>query len=347
MAGCDNNNGGVVVEETASSSSSAMSKVKFMCSHGGRILPRSTDGQLKYVGGETRVIAIPRNISFSELMKKLTALFDRDMVLKYQVRPEDLDALVSVRADEDLKHMLDEHDRHESEGNPKLRAFLFPSNPTIIENQGASIEPHVLEQRYVDAINGVIRTAVHSKHTSINTNKATFSISSGCSSPHSNSPEGQNVDNMIHESNLSNGYQNDRVPMHKVRSSPSLCSLNNSQQQSHSSGNHHFYQHHQHYHPNHQHHPHHGYNPRSLLDPHRGVGVGDAILTRNWSLGRADGGRSLLGHGLNPHYPLNRHHRESGTCISCGYYDEFGARVCARMDRSGSLPRSRRKVNLE
>ncbi len=65
MAGCDNNNGGVVVEETASSSSSAKSKVKFMCSHGGRILPRSTDGQLKYVGGETRVIAIPRNISFS------------------------------------------------------------------------------------------------------------------------------------------------------------------------------------------------------------------------------------------------------------------------------------------
>lgn len=44
--------------------SSPKNKVKFLCSHGGKILPRPSDGQLKYVGGETRVVAVPRNITF-------------------------------------------------------------------------------------------------------------------------------------------------------------------------------------------------------------------------------------------------------------------------------------------
>lgn len=40
-------------------------RVKFLCSHGGKILPRPSDGQLKYVGGETKLIAVPTNITFS------------------------------------------------------------------------------------------------------------------------------------------------------------------------------------------------------------------------------------------------------------------------------------------
>ncbi|KAK9167748.1 hypothetical protein Scep_002939 [Stephania cephalantha] len=49
----------------------AKNKVKFLCSHSGKILPRPPDGQLKYVGGETRVMAVPRTIDFSGLMEKL------------------------------------------------------------------------------------------------------------------------------------------------------------------------------------------------------------------------------------------------------------------------------------
>lgn len=45
--------------------SSPNNKVKFLCSHGGKILPRPGDGSLKYVGGETRVISISRDASFS------------------------------------------------------------------------------------------------------------------------------------------------------------------------------------------------------------------------------------------------------------------------------------------
>lgn len=59
VQGGDNGGG---MDETMSS---PKNRVKFLCSHGGRILPRPTDGQLKYVGGETRVIAVPRDITFS------------------------------------------------------------------------------------------------------------------------------------------------------------------------------------------------------------------------------------------------------------------------------------------
>lgn len=51
--------------ERMNETTSPKNRVKFLCSHGGRILPRPTDGQLKYVGGETRAIAIPRDTSFS------------------------------------------------------------------------------------------------------------------------------------------------------------------------------------------------------------------------------------------------------------------------------------------
>jgi len=38
---------------------------KFLCSYNGKILPRYPDGKLRYVGGETRVLAVDRAISFA------------------------------------------------------------------------------------------------------------------------------------------------------------------------------------------------------------------------------------------------------------------------------------------
>ena len=43
----------------------ASSTVKFLCSYGGKILPRYPDGKLRYVGGETRVLAVDRSVSYS------------------------------------------------------------------------------------------------------------------------------------------------------------------------------------------------------------------------------------------------------------------------------------------
>lgn len=39
--------------------------LKFLCSYSGKILPRSSDGVLRYVGGLTRVLAVDRSISYA------------------------------------------------------------------------------------------------------------------------------------------------------------------------------------------------------------------------------------------------------------------------------------------
>lgn len=274
-------------------------------------------------------------------MKRLTSLYDGDMVLKYQLISQDLDALVSVRNDEDLKHMLDEYDRQENEGTPRLRTFLFPSKPTILDNQAAFSDPPALEQRYIDAINGVIRRP---KLTPIVVNHSTFSIPSACSSPNSPSPELHTVESFVHETNLS-GYLNSRGPtMHKVQSSPSLCSLDNFQ--NHNNYNVQQQQHYYHYYGGsgqNQHHNHGYQSHRPPIDPHKG-------LAPALSMGRAEMGRSMMGHSLG-HYHTNshRHHRGSGSgsgaagCTKCGYHDESTVLGCSRVDRLESLPRSPRK----
>lgn len=42
-------------------------KLKFLCSFGGRILPRPSDGKLRYVGGITRIISVNRILIIGNL----------------------------------------------------------------------------------------------------------------------------------------------------------------------------------------------------------------------------------------------------------------------------------------
>ncbi|KAH7427341.1 hypothetical protein KP509_10G040200 [Ceratopteris richardii] len=113
-------------------------RVKLMCSYGGRILPRPQDNQLRYVGGESRIAVVSRNITFSELVTKLSRMFKSSVIIKYQLPYEDLDALISVTSDEDLENMMEEYDRLQVAGNrghgapptsARLRLFLFPFKP--------------------------------------------------------------------------------------------------------------------------------------------------------------------------------------------------------------------------
>lgn len=39
--------------------------LKFLCSYSGKLLPRFSDGVLRYVGGLTRVLAVDRSISYA------------------------------------------------------------------------------------------------------------------------------------------------------------------------------------------------------------------------------------------------------------------------------------------
>ncbi|XP_044511489.1 uncharacterized protein LOC123229636 [Mangifera indica] len=133
------------------------SKVKFMCSYGGKIQPRPHDKQLAYIGGDTKILTVERNIKFKVIMNKLSALYGNDnFCFKYQLPGEDLDALISVTNDEDLEHMMLEYDRlvRASHKPARLRLFLFTLNSKITSDFGAS-ETKSERQWFVDALNSV------------------------------------------------------------------------------------------------------------------------------------------------------------------------------------------------
>ncbi|XP_019054549.1 PREDICTED: uncharacterized protein LOC104604807 [Nelumbo nucifera] len=59
-------------------------KVKFLCSFGGKILPRPSDGMLRYVGGQTGIIGMKRDICFQELVQKMTDIYGQSVHIKTQ-----------------------------------------------------------------------------------------------------------------------------------------------------------------------------------------------------------------------------------------------------------------------
>ncbi|RAL37748.1 hypothetical protein DM860_000442 [Cuscuta australis] len=135
-------------------------KLKFLCSFGGKILPRPSDGALRYVGGQTRIVSLRRDVSFPELVKKLTDTCGQDAVIKYQLPDEDLDALVSISCPDDFENMMDEYQKlveRSSDGSAKLRVFLFPTcdvdSPAAATIHFANMQDS--RQRYVDAVNGI------------------------------------------------------------------------------------------------------------------------------------------------------------------------------------------------
>lgn len=133
-------------------------KAKFMCSYGGKIHPRPHDNLLSYIGGETKILAVDRNIKFSTMIAKLATLCgDADVAFKYQLPGEELDALISVTNDDDLDHMMHEHDRlYRSSAKPaRMRLFVFPA--TTVNTDSGSFGPGQAEaaehDRFVEALN--------------------------------------------------------------------------------------------------------------------------------------------------------------------------------------------------
>ncbi|KAL0364546.1 UNVERIFIED_CONTAM: hypothetical protein Sangu_0552200 [Sesamum angustifolium] len=110
--------------QTLSSSTKSPTTIKFLCSYGGKIVPRPSDGELRYVGGQTRVLSVDRSITFLELMVKFGELCGSSMDLKCKLPSEDLDVLISVKSEEELRNVIGEYDRVSPEA--KIRALLFP-----------------------------------------------------------------------------------------------------------------------------------------------------------------------------------------------------------------------------
>ncbi|KAF3436935.1 hypothetical protein FNV43_RR19688 [Rhamnella rubrinervis] len=98
--------------------------LKFLCSYGGRILPRHTDGKLRYVGGLTRVLSVDPSISYAA-----RRVLRFSVTLKCQLPGGDLETLVSIKSDEDLANLIEEYHRFSSSNSsssPKIRAILSP-----------------------------------------------------------------------------------------------------------------------------------------------------------------------------------------------------------------------------
>ncbi|KAK1435436.1 hypothetical protein QVD17_01199 [Tagetes erecta] len=132
-------------------------KVKLMCSYGGKILPRPHDNQLTYIGGDTKILTVDRNIRYGLISQKLNSLIDTSHAcFKYQLPGEDLDALISVTNDEDLEHMMTEYDRiYRSSVKPvRLRVFMFPLLHSTLGGGGGG-ESKTEQQWFVDALNAV------------------------------------------------------------------------------------------------------------------------------------------------------------------------------------------------
>ncbi|KAA8522921.1 hypothetical protein F0562_009344 [Nyssa sinensis] len=164
---CYNPNYGTRVSSSASDQASdeggddsvSGKKVKFLSSFGGKILPRPSDGVLRYVGGQTRIISVRRDASFDELVQKMVDTYGQNVVIKYQLPEEDLDALVSVSCQDDLENMMDEYEKlneRSLDGSAKLRVFLF--SVSELDSSGVVQVGHLQDcgQRYVEAVNGIM-----------------------------------------------------------------------------------------------------------------------------------------------------------------------------------------------
>ncbi|WZY92556.1 hypothetical protein YC2023_064885 [Brassica napus] len=128
-------------------------KLKLLCSFGGRILPRSGDGKLSYIGGETRIISTYKHVGLNELMQKTFAICNHPHTIKYQLPGEDLDALISVRSDEDLLHMIEEYqEAEEKAGSKRIRVFLV----SLTENKNINQNTDIEHYQYLSALNGFV-----------------------------------------------------------------------------------------------------------------------------------------------------------------------------------------------
>lgn len=145
------------------------SKLRLMCSYGGRIVPRPTDKSLCYLGGDTRIVSVDRHSSLADLHSKLSRslLNNTSFILKYQLPNEDLDSLVSVTTDEDLENMIEEYDRIVNSGSSngsgstkssRIRLFLFlnKSDSSAPSSIGSLLDDSKSETWFVDALNGAM-----------------------------------------------------------------------------------------------------------------------------------------------------------------------------------------------
>ncbi|XP_040369783.1 uncharacterized protein LOC112183502 isoform X2 [Rosa chinensis] len=105
-------------------------KLKLVCSFNGAFHPRPPSGKLRYIGGETRIISVDRNVGFSKLRSKIAGLSPNiaSFIIKYQL-PElgsssGAAPLVRVDSDDDVRRMVEAFEKLDCYGK-SARLWLF------------------------------------------------------------------------------------------------------------------------------------------------------------------------------------------------------------------------------
>ncbi|KAE9601416.1 putative PB1 domain-containing protein [Lupinus albus] len=137
----------------------ATSTAKFLCSYGGKILPRATDGELRYCGGHTRVLAVDRSVSFSELIMKVSDLCGFSVTLKCPLPNGNLETLISITSDEDLANIIEEYKRTSLPlTHPlKIRTILSPLKKLSPSPSSSSCATHSSESPPCAVADQIIR----------------------------------------------------------------------------------------------------------------------------------------------------------------------------------------------
>lgn len=144
--------------------------IKFLCSYGGKILPRHTDGKLRYTGGHTRVLALRPSISFSgSFLVLVVNLFDFTFVFCFG-RLYSFEGSCFCRVDDETWRIVrffgypavsiaerwlgdfdfDQKRRRSGQYNWGIRSSFFIVGSSI-ENQGHSFAAQVSDQEIVSS----------------------------------------------------------------------------------------------------------------------------------------------------------------------------------------------------
>ncbi|KAJ0243622.1 Octicosapeptide/Phox/Bem1p family protein [Hirschfeldia incana] len=109
-------------------------KLRVMCRYGGSIVSLPQAKSPRYVGGDTRIVAVPPSAetSVASLVSHLAVALgiSYDFKVKYQLPDQELDSLISLETDEDVQIMMEEHGYVTCESlipKTRVRLFLFPS----------------------------------------------------------------------------------------------------------------------------------------------------------------------------------------------------------------------------
>ncbi|CAN6298199.1 unnamed protein product [Urochloa humidicola] len=152
----------MAVTQSSSYDGGSGARMTLNWSHGGHFLPCGPDGAPRYVGGETRVLAVPRAAMFRDLAARLSSEVaggaevrairhrladDRDLVV--------VDVLVSVTCDEELAHMRDEYDRlRATRPDARFRVFVVTTTTSGgLQGRGAAagLPPLAPKMRHVQS----------------------------------------------------------------------------------------------------------------------------------------------------------------------------------------------------